>query len=337
MSQRSAIEWTDATWNPVTGCDKVSPGCDHCYAETFTERWRGVPGHHFERGFDLVLRPERLGQPLKWRAPRRVFVNSMSDLFHPAVPDEFIAEVFAVMAAAPRHTFQVLTKRHGRLRSLLRSQGFRDLVQGESADLANEGVDVRANNPWENWPLPNVWLGVSAENQRWAEIRIPALVETPAAVRFVSAEPLLGPIDLTRAVWTCGSERGHGLTARYVHAGGCCRRFHGIDWVITGGESGPSARPAHPDWFRSIRDQCQDAGVAFFHKQWGAWVPFDGTPHYPYGPGAYAWILPSGKQSEPGTLGGVWMRRTSKKSAGRLLDGRTHNDMPAGSEAAWRA
>ncbi|WP_433467017.1 DUF5131 family protein [Spirillospora sp. CA-128828] len=329
MSDHSAIEWTDATWNPVTGCTKVSPGCDHCYAETFAERWRGVPGHHFERGFDLTLRPERLGQPLRWRAPRRVFVNSMSDLFHPGVPTEYIARVFAVMLAAPQHTFQVLTKRHARMRALLRDSRFTAAVHDAAAAYYGPGPV-----PARRWPLLNVWLGVSAENQSWAGRRIPALIETPAAVRFVSAEPLLGPIELTRAVWTCGSERGHGLTASYIHAGGCCDRFHGIDWVITGGESGPGARPAHPDWFRSIRDQCQNAGVAYFHKQWGNWVPFDGTPHYPYGPGAYAWILPTGKQGEPSAPGGVWMRRTSKKDAGRLLDGRTHNAMPAGSDAA---
>jgi protein gp37 len=335
MSERSAIEWTDATWNPVTGCTKVSPGCDHCYAETFAERWRGVPGHHFERGFDLVLRPERLGQPLKWRAPRRVFVNSMSDLFHPGVPAEYIARVFAVMLAAPRHTFQVLTKRHARMRSLLRDSRFTTAVYEQAA--ADYGL-APVPAPSRRWPLPNVWLGVSAENQQWAEIRVPALIQTPAAVRFVSAEPLLGPIDLTRAVWTCGSERGHGLTASYVHASGCCRRFHGLDWVITGGESGPGARPAHPDWFRTLRDQCAAAGVAYFHKQHGAH-----TWHAPETPRQPEVFIAENGQTESGRTppwdsadlpGAVALWRVGKKRAGRVLDGRTHNDMPTGSDAA---
>ncbi|MFI0373455.1 DUF5131 family protein [Actinomadura sp. 1N219] len=330
MSERSAIEWTDATWNPVTGCDKVSPGCDHCYAETFAERWRGVPGHHFEHGFDLTLRPERLGQPLKWRAPRRVFVNSMSDLFHPAVPDEFIARVLAVMLTAPWHTFQVLTKRHARMRSLLRDSRLTAAVYERAA--ADYGLDP-VPAPLRRWPLPNVWLGVSAENQRWAEIRVPALIETPAAVRFVSAEPLLGPIDLTRAVWTCGSERGHGLTASYVHWG-CCDRFHGLDWVITGGESGPGARPAHPDWFRSLRDQCAAAGVAYFHKQHGAhtWQP-PAPGHAPalYVNAATGATRPPGDVPESGQWAPVW--RVGKKHAGRMLDGHIHNDTPAGSAA----
>ncbi|TMR28343.1 DUF5131 family protein [Actinomadura geliboluensis] len=332
MSDRSAIEWTDATWNPVTGCTKVSPGCDHCYAETFAERWRGVPGHHFERGFDLTLRPARLRQPLTWRAPRRVFVNSMSDLFHTAVPDEFIARVFAVMLAADQHTFQILTKRHARMRSLLRDSRFTAAVYERAA--ADHGrAPVAA--PYRRWPLPNVWLGVSAENQPWAERRIPALIETPAAVRFVSAEPLLGPINLTRAVWTCGSERAHGLTASYVHAGGCCDRFHGIDWVITGGESGPGARPAHPDWFRSLRDQCHAAKVAYFHKQHGAhtWQsPAPARRPDGYVNAATGATRAPGDVPETGQWAPVW--RVGKKHAGRLLDGRTHNDSPAERETA---
>jgi len=251
MSDDSKIEWTDATWNPVTGCTKVSPGCDHCYAETFAERWRGTPGHHFEQGFDVTLRPERLGQPLHWKRPRRIFVNSMSDLFHEAVPDEYIAAVFGTMAQTPQHTYQVLTKRHGRMRSLLSSAMFRQRF-------------------CFGWPLPNVWLGVSAEDQKRAELRIPRLLETPAAVRFVSAEPLLGPIDLTQAVWTMGDQRGHGLTASFVHGGNCCRRFHGLDWVIVGGESGPGARPMEAEWARSIISQCQGTGVSVFVKQLGA-------------------------------------------------------------------
>jgi protein gp37 len=299
MSDGSKIEWTEATWNPVTGCTKVSPGCDHCYAETFAERWRGVPGHHFERGFDVTLRPERLTQPLHWKRPRRVFVNSMSDLFHEAVPDEYIVAVFGTMAQTPQHTYQVLTKRHGRMRSLLGGGMFRQRFAF-------------------GWPLPNVWLGVSVEDQKWADIRIPALLRTPAAVRFLSCEPLLGPVDLKRSVWTMGSERGHGLTASFVHAGGCCDRFHGIDWVIAGGESGPGARPMVPAWARSLRDQCTDAGVPFFFKQWGAhrWVA-----HSVYDDATQCWVER-----------GIEPQRVSKKLAGRLLDGREWNEFPAAAE-----
>ncbi|MBI1815677.1 MAG: phage Gp37/Gp68 family protein [Deltaproteobacteria bacterium] len=188
MSDRSAIEWTDATWNPVRGCVKVSPGCKHCYAETFAERFRGVPGHPFEQGFDLRLVPEKLDAPLRWRTPRRIFVNSMSDLFQDGVPEEYIAEVGRIMQAANWHTYQVLTKRHDRMRKLLR---------GSLAWLA---------------PLQHVWLGVSVENRRHGLPRIDALRKTPASVRFLSIEPLLedlGPIDLGGINWVIvGGESG---------------------------------------------------------------------------------------------------------------------------------
>ena len=214
MSQVSKIEWTEATWNPVTGCTRVSPGCAHCYALTFAERFRGVPGHPYENGFDLQLRPERLEQPLRWKRPRLIFVNSMSDLFHEDVPDDYIRQVFDVMARAGWHTFQVLTKRSKRL-----------------AEIA----------PRLDWP-DNVWMGVSVENQRW-DCRIDDLRTVPAAVRFLSCEPLLGPLRLD---------------------------LQDIDWVIVGGESGHQARRMNPDWPQSIRDQCLEAGVPFFFKQWGA-------------------------------------------------------------------
>ena len=232
MSDSSKIEWTDATWNCVTGCTEVSEGCDRCYARTFAERWRGTPGHHFENGFDVTLRPERLDQPLKWKRPKRIFVNSMSDLFHESVPDAFIAEVFSVMARAHWHTFQLLTKRHGRMRSLLSRSSFRDNL----AHLAP-------------WPLPNVWLGVSAEDQKWADIRIPALLNTSASVRFISAEPLLGHVRLAP----------HWLLGR-----------PGLDWVIGGGESGPGARRCELDWLQSLRNGCAVAGVPYFCKQLGS-------------------------------------------------------------------
>ncbi len=214
MPDRSAIEWTEATWNPVTGCTQISPGCARCYAKRFAERFRGVSGHPYERGFDVVLRPERLGQPLAWKRPRTIFVNSMSDLFHEAVGDAFVASVFEVMERAHWHTFQILTKRPER-----------------AATLA----------PALPWPV-NVWLGVSVENQRWTT-RIDSLRAINAHVRFLSCEPLLGPLDLN---------------------------LNGIHWVIAGGESGPRARPMQLEWVRAVRDQCLAADVPFFFKQWGA-------------------------------------------------------------------
>jgi protein gp37 len=288
MSDNSAIEWTDATWNPVSGCTKVSPGCDHCYAETFAERWRGTPGHYFENGFDVTLRPDKLDQPLRWRKPRRVFVNSMSDLFHEAVPDEFIAKVWAVMAASPQHTYQVLTKRHGRMRSLLNSEKFGELLAAELAAL----WEVDRVAPLRG-PLPNVWLGVSVEDQKRADLRIPALLDTPAAVRFLSCEPLLGPVRLPFIDEVDGCTCGGYGEPYYVHERGCGLEpgpaYGGLHWVIVGGESGPGARPMHPDWARQLRDQCTDAGVPYFFKQWGG---------------------------------------RNKKAAGRVLDGRTWDEFP---------
>lgn len=253
MSDRSSIEWTDATWNPVTGCTKVSPGCDHCYAETFAERWRGTKGHHFENGFDVQLRPERLDQPLRWKRPRRIFVNSMSDLFHEKVPDRFIAQVFETMGAAKQHTFQLLTKRHARMRSLL-TRWSEHATKGCHCPAGEGGCSAPVDVQHGVWPLPNVWLGVSVEDQKWADIRIPALLDTPAAVRWISAEPLLGPVVL-HDHWIGADPYRHDEPR--------------LDWVVTGGESGPGARPMHPDWARSLRDQCEAADVPFFMKQAG--------------------------------------------------------------------
>lgn len=311
MSDKTGIEWTDATWNPVTGCTKVSPGCDNCYAETFSERFRGTPGHYFEGGFDIQLRPDKLDQPLRWKKPRRIFVNSMSDLFHKDVPDEYILGVFGVMAQATQHTFQILTKRHARMQSLL-GRWAREV-------------------PWLANPLPNVWLGVSVEDQKWADIRIPALVLTPAKVRFISAEPLLGPIDI--GPWipgkcTCTGLPNHGPIP--VHWRGCpTLTYKALDWVIVGGESGHNARPMHPEWATSLRDQCIEAQVPFLFKQWGEWAPgiLDfgrrtgtvgiGFRSEPYDGGRYAGELAS-------------MTRVGKKAAGRELDGRTWDEFPEG-------
>lgn len=260
MGDRSGIEWTDATWNPVTGCTKVSPGCDHCYAETIAVRY-GAPA--YPNGFDVTLREHKLDQPMRWRRPRMVFVNSMSDLFHADIHDDYIAKVFAVMAISEQHTFQILTKRHSRMRSLLNSD-FRDQVAEAITDMMRaakpparrwpvrfDRTTTDGVNVWgpAEWPLPNVWLGVSTEDQKWAEIRIDALAETPAAIRFISGEPLLGRIV---------------LAAEHLAA---------LDWVIVGGESGANARPMDPDWARSLRDQCTAAGIPFLFKQWSGWQP----------------------------------------------------------------
>lgn len=219
-SARTAIEWTEATWNPVTGCSKVSPGCAHCYAETLSHRfgWTPHPWTPENATTNVHLRPERLDQPLRWRKPRVIFVNSMGDLFHEEVPLDYISTVFDVMAEATQHVFQILTKRHERL-----------------AELA----------PLLEWSR-NVWMGVSIENRRWVE-RADALRTVPAAVRFISAEPLLGPLgalDLT-----------------------------GIDWLIAGGESGARHRPVQEEWITNLRDRCRDEEVAFFFKQWGGRTP----------------------------------------------------------------
>lgn len=253
MADRSSIEWTDATWNPVWGCTKVSPGCDHCYAEAITNRFGG-PGA-FEK---VVLHPERLEKPLHWRKPRRVFVNSMSDLFHADVPNDFLVRVFAVMGVAAQHTFQVLTKRPGRMQHWLSQPAFWRAVERVSCGLGRDLPDAYATGGFTS--LPNVWLGVSVEDQERADKRIPVLLDTPAAVHFISCEPLLGPVDLYQSVVAP------------------LQRFHDepnaeggpIAWVIVGGESGPKARPMDVTWARSLRDQCRAAGVPVFVKQFGS-------------------------------------------------------------------
>ena len=225
MADGSSIEWTDATWNPVTGCTKITDGCVNCYAARFSERFRGVTGHPFESGFDITLRPGRLDQPLRWRKPRTIFVNSMSDLFHKEVPVSFVDRVFDTMEAAAWHTFQVLTKRSSLMQRYLRRR---------YADRA---------------PPAHMWFGVSVENAA-ACGRIEHLRQAPAAVRFLSIEPLIGPVGPIDLV--------------------------GIHWVIVGGESGPGARPMNEAWVTDLRDQCVSQGVPFFFKQWGGFRPKTG-------------------------------------------------------------
>ncbi|MET7713736.1 phage Gp37/Gp68 family protein [Streptomyces sp. NPDC005407] len=340
MAETTTIEWTrnddgtpGKTWNPVTGCTKISDGCTNCYAETIAERFRGHAA--FPNGFDVQVRANKVNDPLTWRKPTRIFVNSMSDLFHNEIDQAWISDIFGVMAAARRHTFQLLTKRHARMRTLLNDPAFVTNVR-----LRALGKGLPADQ-WQ-WPLPNLWLGVSVENQQWANIRIPALLDTPAAVRFLSCEPLLGPVDLKQAVRTMGSERGHGLTASYVHADGCCRKFHGIDWVITGAESGRKARPAHPNWFRSLRDQCAAGNVAYFHKQNGEWADRT-TLTGDQRSAASIWdekrvtyVHPHDGRTQTHGQWGIndhlegWacVQRVGKKAAGRQLDGVTHDQFP---------
>ncbi|SHX75558.1 bacteriophage protein gp37 [Mycobacteroides abscessus subsp. abscessus] len=343
MGDKTGIEWTDATWNPVTGCTKVgTPGCDHCYAETFAERWRGTKGHYFERGFDVQLRPDKLDLPLRWTKPRKVFVNSMSDLFHDKVSDEYIAQVFAVMALAPQHTFQLLTKRHGRMRSIMTSRDLSGTGAGLSLEaMVRNVVDNRRGAEGRldwlrgddiSWPLPNVWLGVSAEDQKRADLRIPALLDTPAAVRWISAEPLLGPVNLHTDPIKAGTP------------------FWGsqLDWVVVGGESGSGARPMHPWWAESLHRQCVAAGVPFLFKQWGDWTPMaplkkgrfdfsgiamtdDGNTYnagdldWPDGPRRGEAMRADFPHHHPTS-----MYRVGKKAAGRELyhDGRTFDEYP---------
>jgi protein gp37 len=354
VSDSSSIEWTDATWPVVAGCDHTSPGCDNCYAARLTGgRLKHLPAYAglAERGrFNGQIRilEDRLTWPLRWRKPRKIFVSDMADLFHDKVSVSFIADVFAVMALTPQHTYQVLTKRHGRMRSLLNTPEFWYQVGHQARHLGytyesganhlGDGRNIYDTAVWTTLRyLPNVWLGCSVEDQKWADIRIPALLETPASVRFISAEPLLGPVRLGKWLGPrCRASRAQAET-----------EF--LDWVIAGGESGPGARPMHPAWARSLRDQCTAAGVPYFFKQWGeygllpkvgpdgAWsndpgvtVANDGTV---YQPGDLA--FPDGPRWGEAIRAGHQrarlhaMYRVGKKAAGRTLDGQTWDQYPA--------
>lgn len=256
MADATNIEWTDSTWNPTTGCDKVSPGCDNCYAMTLAPRLKAMGSAHYQTdgdpatsgpGFGIAMHADALDKPLHWKRPRKIFVNSMSDLFHSGVTREFQAQVFAVMALAKQHTFQVLTKRPGVMRSVLSSPIFR-------ADIEIAASRMVGHDRAFPWPLSNVWVGTSVEDQKRADLRIPHLLDTPAVIRFLSMEPLLGPVDLRS--WPFLDEQEDGYPA--------------LDWVIVGGESGRGARPMRADWVRSLRDQCAAGRVAFHFKQWGS-------------------------------------------------------------------
>lgn len=337
----TSIEWTDSTWSPVTGCTEISPGCDNCYAKTIAERFRGHAA--FPHGFDVQVKADRINDPLRWRRPRRVFVNSMSDLFHADIDQAWIADIFGVMAATRRHTFQVLTKRAARMRTLLDSDAFTEQVRSRAI-----GKGLPAGE-WQ-WPLPNLWLGVSVESQQWANIRIPQLLMAPAAVRFLSCEPLLGPVTLTHVEWAKGGGTHLDVVnGRHGVPGVWSSAAKAVDWVIVGGESGRKARPMHPRWAQTLRDQCVEAGVPYFFKQWGEWGP--DAPLNPDGSlvtgkrGQYSALADDGTLYAPGELEGsrrgeairanhsrahlTAMYRVGKKAAGRELDGREHNAFPA--------
>ena len=245
----SKIDWTDEGWPVVTGCEKVSPGCDRCYAAAIAHRFEGTKV--WPNGFDVTLWPSRLRAPMHWRRPRLVFVCHTGDLFHHRVPDEFIAQIFAVMQSCKSHTFQVLTKRHARMRRLLSSDEFWSAVETFGHEVSTSGPRRRSQYPVDfgraHKGLPNVLLGVSAENQKFADIRIPVLMQTPGFLRWVSAEPLLGAVDLS--AYLQGSRA--------------------LDWVVVGGESGAEARPMQLGWARDLAAQCEQAGAAYFFKQTG--------------------------------------------------------------------
>ncbi|RDD60461.1 DUF5131 family protein [Ferruginivarius sediminum] len=347
MADKSKIEWTEATWNPITGCRVVSRGCRNCYAMKLAG---GRLRHHPSRAGltddskagpvwngEVRFYSPWLDQPLRWKRPRHIFVCAHGDLFYEGVPDDWIDRVFAIMGAAEQHTFQVLTKRPERMRDYMRKRGHAAWNSGRMGP--------------DKWPAENIFLGVSVEDQTCANERIPALLDTPAAVRFLSCEPLLGPLDLSEisvgdgvmqpletrrwseeiAQWRDTSDEWE---AEFLDWFGLSKMpapddlmWRPLDWVIAGGESGPKARPSHPDWFRGLRNQCQAAGVPFFFKQWGE-----------YGPAPEGATHPLECHPVPGSKGlirtrrlkdGQFMQRVGKKAAGRLLDGREHNDMPS--------
>lgn len=335
---KSSIEWTGHTWNPTKGCSIKSPGCKNCFAMREAYRFGFNPQLPVYHGLTklvngkpvwtgkLALAPDStLLQPLKRKKPTTWFVNSMSDLFHEDIPDGWIDSVFAVMALTPQHTYQILTKRADRMREYFAAETRANSINGAiwSALGTPRGSKIKHGGNWRcALPLPNVWLGISCERQQEADERIPLLLQTPAAIRFISAEPLLGPIDLTALTLSGVSSKFDALKqgATYSSKPDGGRFYHisdqqTLDWVIVGGESGPDAWPMHPDWARSLRDQCEDAGVPLFFKQWGAFSP------YLTGPGARANVA-------GGDGATLKMTRVGKKRAGRLLDGVEYNGMP---------
>lgn len=354
MSDGTKIEWTDATWNPITGCSVVSAGCKNCYAMKLA----GTRLQHHPSRAGLTIdtsngpvwngevrfNEQWLSQPLKWKRPRMIFVCAHGDLFHESVQDEWIDQVFAVMALAPHHTFQVLTKRAERMRAYLQTKDRDESIGWDAAQIVEDsgrgdygianglihGINgyVSSVSPKPHtyrWPLPNVWLGVSVEHQEAADERIPLLLQTPAAVRWISAEPLLGPVDLRRFNYNYLDKLPVGVKS--------------LDWVVAGGESGLNARPMHPDWAIDLRDQCNAVGVPFLFKQWGEWeiASIENGHHDSFMTTNNAhWVHIDGVMTKPSCLRPAEVGETNpramvkvgKKAAGRTLDGRTWDEYP---------
>jgi len=353
------IEWAEKTWNPITGCTKISEGCQHCYAERMSKRLAGRCGYDKNDPFTVTFHPDNLDEPLRWRKPSRIFVCSMGDLFHEEVPFELIEEVFIAMDECAWHTFMVLTKRPQRMLQ------FSEWYLGRCSD---ESVGIQYHT------LPaNIQIGITAENQQRADERIPILLQTPAAKRFVSIEPMLGPVNISRWLrisWQCSGCGGyfngpyrnicpdcgregwwsgsHPFNGRNTPRGPISpsQSGQGLDFAICGGETGPGARPMHPDWVRSLRDQCYAAGIPFFFKGWGDWTHEGFDPYYGYGADSGKWddyICLNGKQGKCklNDADGTWInytgnpdntavlvRKVGKKNAGRLLDGQEWNQIP---------
>lgn len=341
---KTKITWSDMVWNPTIGCTKISSGCTNCYAERMSARLKAMGRPEYKDVVDdkghwtgkITLCPERLDQPLYWKKPRRIFVDSMSDLFHPALfgTDEaddlvnpintpFLDRIFAVMAMAKQHTFQILTKREELM--------FWYMMDRNLPDRIDAGVEaICGEHGWcptdLDWPLPNVWLGVSIEDQEMANKRVSRLLPISASIHFVSAEPLLSGIDFSEIVMPDGDHLG---TSLFNHGCGA-----GIDWLIAGGESGPNARPMHPDWARGLRDQFKEAGVPFFFKQWGEWaLKSDRLSSNDFGvldpDGTWFHLCTgwNGRPIDPDT-GEAYMVRVGRKKAGHLLDGQEYHEFP---------
>lgn len=339
MADGTKIEWTDATWNPITGCSVVSPGCINCYAMKLAGT--RLKNHPSREGLtrdtkagpvwtgEVRFNPQWLDEPLRWKKPRMIFVCAHGDLFAEGVPDEWIDQVFAVMSQAQQHTFQVLTKRPERMRSYLTRPQLEHHLVSALVQLP-PAFPLPEPGRWPHLPLPNVWLGVSVEDQKRADQRIPVLLETPAAVRWISAEPLLGLVDLTRldqpnggfgAYWINALKAGESGwfadEAATIRTEADPLAFSGLqclDWIVAGGESGPGARPMHPDWARSLRDQCAAVGVPFLFKQWGEWAADE--------------IGREDIRSINHPPGHVEFIRVGKKASGRKLDAIEHDGFP---------
>jgi protein gp37 len=355
----TTIEWATHTWNPVTGCSPISEGCENCYAKRMAQRLRGRCGYPEDEPFRVTLHRDRLEEPLKLRKPSRIFVCSMGDLFHPAVPDKWIDRIFAIMALTPQHIYQMLTKRPGRMRQYLDRLQIRSAdyggIRGASAYGVYRAAEAYDSNLGDSrfagmlvtaflsnreaidrpgWPLPNVWLGVTVENNNnlW---RIEELLQIPAAVRFVCCEPMLGPVDLRLGQhWLISVGGGYGKfhflgheheaeemrahKARWEGAVAKKRWLPGIDWVICGGETGPGARPMHPDWVRLLRDQCQVAGVPFLFKQWGEY-------REACAPDDPIW---NGQAPKLRHEHGMHFIKLGAKKTGRILDGEIWDEYP---------